>query len=41
VLTDMEASKPIACKAQRMWMTTKAHAARPYFTTNEKVIVID
>jgi len=41
VLTDMEASKPIACKAQRMWMTTKAHAARPYFKTNEKVIVID
>jgi len=41
VLTDMEASKPIACKSQRMWMTTKAHAARPYFTTNEKVIVID
>ena len=41
VLTDMEASKPIACKAQRMWMTTKAHAARPYFTTNEKVIAID
>jgi len=41
ILTDMEASKPIACKSQRMWMTTKAHAARPYFTTNEKVIVID
>ena len=41
VLTDMEASKPIACKSQRMWMTTKAHAARPYFKTNEKVIVID
>ena len=41
VLTDMEASKPIACKAQRIWMTTKQHAARPYFTTNEKVIVID
>jgi len=41
ILTDMEASKPIACKSQRMWMTTKAHAARPYFKTNEKVIVID
>jgi len=41
ILTDMEASKPIACKAQRIWMTTKANAARPYFTTNEKVIAID
>jgi len=41
ILTDMCAPKPIASKCQRMWMTTKAHAARPYFQTNERVIAID
>jgi len=41
VLTDMEAPKPKASKCQRMWMTTKRHAARPYFQTNERVIAID
>ena len=41
VLTDMCAPKPIASKCQRMWMTTKQHAARPYFQTNERVIAID
>ena len=41
VLTDLCAPKPIASKCQRMWMTTKVHAARPYFQTNERVIAID
>jgi predicted metal-dependent peptidase len=41
ILTDMEAPKPKACKAQRMWMTDQRGASRPYFKTNEKVIVID
>jgi len=41
ILTDMEAPKPKACKAQRMWMTDQRGAARPYFKTNEKVIAID
>jgi predicted metal-dependent peptidase len=41
VLTDMEAPKPIPSKCQRMWMTTKAHAERPYFQTNERVIAIN
>ena len=41
ILTDMEAPKPKACKAQRMWMTDERGAARPYFKTNERVIAID
>lgn len=41
ILTDMEAPKPIPSKCQRMWMTTKHHAQRPYFQTNERVIAID
>ena len=41
VLTDMEAPKPISSNCQRMWMTTKACAERPYFQTNERVIAID
>ena len=43
VLTDMEAEKPIACKGQRMWMTTKYHMERPYFkpASTERIIAID
>ena len=41
VLTDMMAPKPIASACQRMWMTTKAYADRPYFETNERVIAVD
>ena len=41
VLTDMEAPKPVPSNCQRMWMTTKANAERPYFQTNERVIAID
>ena len=41
VLTDLCAPKPIASKCQRMWMTTKEYARRPYFQTNERIIAID
>ena len=41
VLTDLCAPKPKASNCQRMWMTTKHYAARPYFKTNERVLAID
>ncbi len=41
VLTDLCAPKPVASKCQRMWMTTKEYARRPYFQTNERIIAID
>tara|TARA_B100000085_G_scaffold137694_1_gene125473 strand:+ start:17792 stop:19012 length:1221 start_codon:yes stop_codon:yes gene_type:complete len=41
VLTDLCAPKPKASKCQRMWMTTPEHAKRPYFSTNERVVVIE
>ena len=41
VLTDMMAPKPISSQCQRMWLTTKQYADRPYFTTNERVLAID
>ena len=41
ILTDLCAPKPITSKCQRMWMTTKEHAARPYFQTQERIIAID
>ena len=41
ILTDLMAPKPVASKCQRMWMTTKRYAARPYFQTNERIIAID
>ena len=41
VLTDLCAPKPVSSACQRMWMTTKAYAARPYFQTNERIIAID
>jgi predicted metal-dependent peptidase len=41
ILTDLMAPKPKPSKCQRMWMTVKQYAERPYFTTNERVIVID
>jgi len=41
ILTDLCAPKPIASACQRMWMTTKIYADRPYFQTNERVIAID
>ena len=41
ILTDLCAPKPVPSACQRMWMTTAAHAARPYFSTNERIIAID
>ena len=41
ILTDLMAPKPVPSKCQRMWMTTKHYAARPYFSTNERIIAID
>ena len=41
ILTDLMAPKPVPSKCQRMWMTTKNYAARPYFSTNERIIAID
>lgn len=41
VLTDMMAPKPIACKVQRLWMTTPHYASRPYFQTNERIIAVE
>ena len=41
ILTDMEAPKPKPCKAQRLWATTPQYAANPYFTTSERVIVME
>jgi predicted metal-dependent peptidase len=41
ILTDMCAPKPVPSKCQRMWMTTKQHADRPYFQTQERVVAID
>ena len=41
LLTDLMAPKPKASKCQRLWLTTKYYARRPYFKTNERVIAID
>ena len=41
VLTDLMAPKPKPSKCQRMWMTTKYHASRPYFQTSERIIAVD
>ena len=41
VLTDLMAPKPKSSKCQRMWMTTKYYASRPYFKTNERILAID
>ena len=41
VLTDLMAPKPKASKCQRMWLTTKYYASRPYFKTKERILAID
>ena len=41
ILTDMAASKPRPSKCQRMWMTNASNARRPYFSTTERVVIID
>jgi predicted metal-dependent peptidase len=40
IATDLCAPKPVRSHCQRMWITTEAYAARPYFMTNEKIIAI-
>jgi len=41
ILTDMYAPRPAKSNCQRMWMTDQQGANRPYFETNEKIIVIN
>ena len=41
ILTDMEAPKPVSSKIQRAWVTTPEYAERPYFVTNERIIVVE
>ena len=41
VITDMQASKPIASKCQRMWITDSRNKKYQWFQTNEKVLAID
>jgi predicted metal-dependent peptidase len=41
ILTDMEAPKPVSSKVQRAWVTTPEYAERPYFHTNERIIVVE
>ena len=41
ILTDMEAPKPVSSKIQRAWVTTPQYADRPYFVTNERIIVVE
>jgi len=41
ILTDLCAPKPRPSKCQRMWATTPEYAENPYFTTNERVIIVE
>ena len=41
LLTDLMAPKPKKSRCQRMWMTTEYYAKRPYFQTNERIVVVD
>jgi predicted metal-dependent peptidase len=41
ICTDLCAPKPKNSKVQRMWVTDRACAARPYFQTNERILVVD
>lgn len=42
ILSDLMAPKPIPCKCQRLWMTTRQYADRPYFqVAPERLVVID
>ena len=41
ILTDMEAPKPRPSKCQRMWATTPQYAENPYFSTNERILIMD
>ncbi len=41
LLTDLMAPKPKKSRCQRMWMTTAYYAERPYFSTKERIVVVD
>lgn len=41
ICTDLYAPKPKNSKVQRMWITDQNCAARPYFQTNERILVVD
>lgn len=41
IFTDLCAPKPKKCKVPRLWLTDKNSAAHPYFTTSERILVID
>ena len=41
ILTDLCAPKPKPSKVQRAWVTTPEYAERPYFTTSERIIVVE
>lgn len=41
VFTDLCAEKPKKCRLPRLWLTDRYHAIHPYFTTSEKILVID
>ena len=41
ILTDMEAPKPKPSKCQRMWATIPQYAENPYFSTNERILVME
>jgi len=41
ILTDMEAPKPVPCKVPRLWGTDARGAERPYFKTNERIMVVE
>ena len=41
LLTDLCAPKPKPSKVQRMWMTTESCAANSYFTTSERIVIVD
>ena len=41
IITDMQASKPIASKCQRMWITDSHNKRYQWFQTREKVLAID
>jgi len=41
ILTDMEAPRPKPSKCQRMWATIPMYAENPYFTTNERILIME
>lgn len=41
IMTDMYAQKPGPSRCQRMWITDRNCARHPYFSTNERILVVD